>query len=258
MQNRYVCDVGDFGKFGLLRSLANGFSLGVVWYLTPDEGHNADGKHISYLEFSAANTSKFRECDPTLYQGLSDIVLGAQRAVQSVEERGVLPAGTIFHTEPLSFQGMQHIGARAREARLYRRQQWVNRALQSTRECDIVFLDPDNGFESKIERHTQLGPKFAYFDEVQSYLNRGQSVIVYHHLGRNGNVYQQVNRLLARLEQRLVNYQQLSALLYRRGTVRAFVVITAPGYDAVFPDRIRSFLDSPWSRHFEYLTTADA
>lgn len=33
MQDRYAGDIGDFGKFGLLKALlAEGFSLGVNWY----------------------------------------------------------------------------------------------------------------------------------------------------------------------------------------------------------------------------------
>lgn len=43
MQNRYVADIGDFVKFAILRGLAVGRSLGVVWWLFPDEYHNADG-----------------------------------------------------------------------------------------------------------------------------------------------------------------------------------------------------------------------
>lgn len=46
MQNRYVGDIGDFGKLGLLRQLhKTGLSIGVNWYLTPDETHNGDGWH---------------------------------------------------------------------------------------------------------------------------------------------------------------------------------------------------------------------
>jgi hypothetical protein len=63
MQDRYVGDVGDFGKYGLLRSLAADLSLGVVWYLGPEESHNADGKHIGYLNSTQKNLIKFRDCD---------------------------------------------------------------------------------------------------------------------------------------------------------------------------------------------------
>lgn len=73
MQNRYVGDIGDFGKYHLLKSLCSGnddkgdLSLGVVWYLVPDENHNEDGKHIRYLEQSASNLARFRKGDPLLF-----------------------------------------------------------------------------------------------------------------------------------------------------------------------------------------------
>ena len=50
MQNRYVVDIGDDVKLAILRELAHGRSLGVVWWLFPDEHHNADGGHREYLE----------------------------------------------------------------------------------------------------------------------------------------------------------------------------------------------------------------
>lgn len=51
MQNRYTGDIGDFGKLGLLRVLQeSGLTIGVNWYLVPDENHNSDGRHVQYLE----------------------------------------------------------------------------------------------------------------------------------------------------------------------------------------------------------------
>jgi hypothetical protein len=55
VQDRYASDLGDYLKFGLLRRLAppGGLAsprLGVVWYRSADETHNADGKHITYLD----------------------------------------------------------------------------------------------------------------------------------------------------------------------------------------------------------------
>lgn len=50
MQNRYTGDIGDFSKLGLLRTLHSaGLSIGLNWYLTPDETHNSDGRHVGYL-----------------------------------------------------------------------------------------------------------------------------------------------------------------------------------------------------------------
>jgi len=67
MQNRYVGDIGDFGKYHLLKILSQGngldnggnLVLGVVWYLVPNENHNGDGKHIRYLQKSGSNSIRF-------------------------------------------------------------------------------------------------------------------------------------------------------------------------------------------------------
>ena len=58
MQDRYTGDVGDFGKYGLLRWLcgqdAAPLRLGVVWYRADSSIINADppndGKHVEYLQ----------------------------------------------------------------------------------------------------------------------------------------------------------------------------------------------------------------
>ena len=60
MQDRYAGDVGDFVKLGLLRALSPERRLGVAWYRFPDEDHNGDGRHISYLEQS----DRFGALDP--------------------------------------------------------------------------------------------------------------------------------------------------------------------------------------------------
>lgn len=61
MQHRYAADIGDFGKFHLLRFLFNhtGYKLKQIWYLYPNESHNNDGLHINY--FVKNNLQKFQE-----------------------------------------------------------------------------------------------------------------------------------------------------------------------------------------------------
>lgn len=115
MQNRYVGDIGDFGKYHLLKSLCmgdnneHGLSLGVVWYLVPDENHNDDGKHIRYLEQTNSNLTRFRKGDPALYDSLSKIIKAGRRNVSLIRESKVLPENTVFYEEPLSFEGMPNI-----------------------------------------------------------------------------------------------------------------------------------------------------
>jgi len=257
MQNCYVGDVGDFGKYGLLRALClrssdgnRSLSLGVVWYLVPDEGHNADGKHTSYLKPTAVNVTQYKGCDPALYAGLAEIVRREARHVASIRESGILPAETVLFEEPLTFDGMPRIGRAAREARLKHRSGWLQRALEATEACDVVFVDPDNGLEVKTQRDTRRGPKHVFFDELVPYLRRGQSLVVYHHMARNCSALEQIRERLAQITDRLRGCGAPFALRYHRGTSRAFFVVPTDAHRAILLERAGRFLSGPWSRHF--------
>src|SRR4030043_2221212 len=101
MQDRYVADIGDFGKYGLLKFLAEKtrLKLGVNWYLVDPEELNEqsrnDGKKTEYLY--ANPNDKYTSCDKELYYQLKSIVDENKRSVKEVERRNILPAGTIFY-----------------------------------------------------------------------------------------------------------------------------------------------------------------
>ena len=260
MQNRYVGDLGDFGKFGLLRALcASGegenrgpLSLGVVWYLVPDEGHNSDGKFIQFLEPSAQNQQHFRFCDPALYDALREIVTSGARNVTSVRNGGVLPLETLYYDIPLSFDPIHGPRAQVRNLRTEFRRRWLQDALHSTNGCDLVFLDPDNGLEVQVGTHQPHGPKYAFFDELVPFSEREQSLVVYHHIGRRGSAVDQIRSRLAQIEERLERTS--FALLYHRGSARTFFLIPSQRHADVLASKVDEFLDSPWRRHFELIT----
>jgi hypothetical protein len=254
MQDRYVGDVGDFGKYGLLRSLAPALSLGVVWYLTPDEDHNDDGNDISYLNPTPLNLVMYRECNPDLYDALGRIVRGAERFVTSVSEECVLPEGTVFYGDNLTYEGMPANTPATIAARLAHRRVWVDQALDTTQDCDIVFLDPDNGMQvPSTKSHEKKGPKFVYFEEVQPYLDRGQSVIVYQHRDHT-TLPEQMRRVCAGLRAHVRNRGQIIALHYYPGSGRTFIVIPAADHETHLTKRISRFMHSQWSRHVSDVT----
>jgi hypothetical protein len=85
VQDRYAGDLGDYLKFGLLRWLAPPGSplfprLGVVWYRTADEAHNADGMHVAYLHPGHRSSALLRRLDPDLYERLATVVASGQRS----------------------------------------------------------------------------------------------------------------------------------------------------------------------------------
>ena len=78
MQDQYTGDIGDFGKYGLLRSLTspetgNPLRLGVVWYLTQGENHSPDGQQTGYLHLEERRRERFTACDEELYLALREL-----------------------------------------------------------------------------------------------------------------------------------------------------------------------------------------
>lgn len=254
IQNRYVGDVGDFGKYGFLKVLCNDtLKLGVVWYLVPNES-NSDGKFINYLEPSKKNIKRFKRCDPKLYETLKEIVNTDSRSVQRVRMSDVLPYETVFYEEPLSFVGFSSSGVKAQQIRLEHRRKWLQEALNSTVNCNVVFLDPDNGLEvNSVNRKQNKGPKYVYLDELTPFLQKGQSLIIYHHLCRNGFAEEQVNFRLCQIRDYVHESPKPWAVLYRRGTLRAFILIPTPEHQENLYEKTKSFLKTSWSQHFELI-----
>ncbi len=132
--------MGDFIKLGLLRHLAAssdtggaGLTIGLNWYLEPDEAHNADGKHIAYLQPSNHHHATLAACDPGLIRCLARLV-ESERSVRALETCGALPGGSPTHSEMLD----PTWSSASRRA-------WHRRALDALRSADVVFADPDNG-----------------------------------------------------------------------------------------------------------------
>lgn len=263
MQDRYVGDVGDFGKFGLLRAMCQScggdadprLRLGVVWYLVPlvpDEGHNADGKHIGYLRPTPENRERFRVCNAALYEALASIVDSDARRVARIRDGDVLPADTIFYEEPIGFADMPSIGQASRQARLDHRNAWVKGAHEKVTACDLVFVDPDNGLETGVQRHHKSGPKYAFFDELQFYVQNGQSLVIYQHLAHTCGGDEQVQKRLSQISEHLKPSERPFALRYRRGAPRVFLVVPHERHAELLRKRAESFTraGSPWSRHF--------
>lgn len=253
MQDRYTGDVGDYGKYGLLRRLRGSgnetLKLGVIWYRTDDSIVAADpandGKHTSYLQ--AEKAIAYRNCDPELYDRLREIVERNDRRVSAIESAGLLGSDTVFFGVPVPGP---RPGATA-QGKVLPRTQWAQASLGATESCDLVFLDPDNGLETKSVPITRAkAPKYVYLDEVDQLYRRGQSVVIYHHLGRNGSHRQQVARWRERLAERF-SPDDIFALTFRRGTARAYFVLATSTHAGVLAERLVNLVDSAWADHFE-------
>ncbi|WP_130752618.1 hypothetical protein [Sphingobium xenophagum] len=214
MQNRYAADIGDFVKLSMLRHLAPGFKLGVLWWLYPDEDHNADGKHVAYLD----RPQLWRMKDPTLYDKLNLIVKSESRSVESLQGANLFEE-VVYHSVKLPTAGD---AAGRRVARL----EWFKEAVSAVEGCNLLFLDPDNGLETKNYRSgSAKSGKSVALSELKVLQRPNRTIVVYHHHTRmaGGNIVE-----LAYWGDRLADLGfRVDALRAGVGTARAFFLLDA-------------------------------
>jgi hypothetical protein len=230
MQDKYVADVGDFGKYGLLSALCDGrpqLRLGVVWCFVRD-------RMLEYLE----KPQDFRPCNLALFDKLKAIVDKCQRTIRAVQKGDILPSGTEFFCDPLP-------GSRGRR-------QWLEKAREKMKGCDVVFFDPDNGLSARPTGAP--GPRHIGIGEIREFLDGGdgrQSLIVYHQLGRQGIHPDQITRRASELAKGLRRPRGVFALHYNRGTARAFFVLPADEHAQTLRQRAGAMVKGPWGAHFK-------
>ena len=171
MQDRYAGDIGDFGKFGLLSALEKtGFSIGINWYkaLPPSSEYKKDGSFKS-ADGRHRIKEEYYPCDEVLAKKLFAISKSDSRSIDALENAMLLKNPTYFHdTVPVDC-----------------REQWHRKALDTLTDCNLVFLDPDNGLLVKsIKESSPKSVKYVFDRELSEYIKRGQSVVLYNHRPR--------------------------------------------------------------------------
>ena len=243
MQDCYVGDIGDFGKYGLLRWLCGMFddddplSLGVLWYHF--ECCNGGGD-IDYLE--PPKNKSFECCDHELLSILCSIVKNDERTINVVEESKVLPLGTKFFSDKMVFANRK-----GREAQTRARTKWFEAGMRAVDDVDVVFIDPNTGIKDQVSGKS-LSENHAYYDELKSLWDRGQSLIVYQHATRGD-----VKKLAKHCQKEFKKKGALApiTLWWHRGTARLYFILPAPTHEKRLEARISALLESDWGKHFE-------
>ena len=263
MQDRYAGDVGDFGKFGLLRHLCGVTAQdkhgrlekpGVIWYKTiPGTRENAQnhGKFIRFLDESDENNRRFKACDGDLYEALRHVVepvrsidaLQRVLAGQCPDFRAGVPLlpGAAYWSKD---ENVRH----GKKKSTCPRADWFQSAFEATAGCDLVFLDPDNGIECANLRPTQgKSRKYVFRCEVGKLISRGQSVVVYHHTGFKVPAEKQVRQHLRILADKIKPSDRPFGVLFHRGVCRAFLILPVQKHYAALLERTNALVQK-WGR----------
>lgn len=201
MKNQYFGDVGDYGKYAMLRYLAKDeIRIAVNWYLTEDDGSN-DGKFTSYLE-----KEDMRRYDPELFDVLKEMVANGKRNLSSFSERAVIDNAK-YYEALLTDERKQRI-------------LWHNEALEACKDAELVFLDPDNGAtESKTGKNSS---KFCFPEEIADYYNAGCNVVYYCQKARR--TYEQWEEAKGLMQKYLPDCKTF-VITYHKGTQRSYIFV---------------------------------
>ena len=241
MQDKYVADVGDFGKFQLFRYLFNhkespmyGKALAQIWYMHEGEGEeNNDGRHIDYFE-------RVRGSDVYLEDSLLSLIMRDKREVTELESLKLLQNATFFYEKIPST--------------LEERYLWLNTALIFSNRVQVVAVAPDNGMALKCNRAEQCfdfltlenhyaqkvySHKYIFAEEVSHFyrLPHLEVCIVYQHLNRCFAHNGQIESLLSDLRK---EYFHVIAIKHKPYSPRAFFFLCK---SEVIKERISVRLD---------------
>ena len=234
MKNQYFGDIGDYGKYGLLRFLAQrGIRIAVNWYLTSDD-ESHDGSIRGYL--SKENN---RIYDPELFDVLKRMCSSDEKDVCRFAQHGMIPSTTYFEEvlDPVLLPSLT-----VSEKRIVR-VRWHQKALAVCNGSELVFLDPDNGLRAGIPTARKDAIKFVYSSEAADYYERGQNIVYYCHKGRRTDIQWDKAK-------HIMKDQCPSAVLigitYHRGTQRSYIFVIHPEYEIMYHDLIKDFLGTAW------------
>ena len=237
MKNQYVCDIGDYGKYGLLRFLAgHGIKIGVNWYLTKND-ESADGKFTDYLM-----RPEERIYDPELFDVLQEVAGRPDKTVNMIEQAGIIP-GACFFGEYLKSSSLE-VHAREMVRRL-----WFNNSTLLLKDADLIFADPDNGISYRKTAKTKDSEKFILPKEVVDYYESGRNVVFYCHKGRR----KQEDWEQAKVQIRdYIRDAQILAVTFHRGTQRSYIFVLHPDCYLEYERILTAFLDSVWGEVFTW------
>jgi hypothetical protein len=177
MKDNYVGDIGDYAKLILLRNLSQikGIKLGINWYFNKAEEQNTDGLHIDYLCFDKKNVEDF---DPNLYDQLRKIVENDYRYRKgrpNGEKRRISDLTNILGKD-IKADFKEEVPSSKKS-----RPNWIDTSLIELKECNLIFLDPDN---SIAYNDANGNKKHVLRKEIEHYWKHGKSLVIYDHRDR--------------------------------------------------------------------------
>ncbi len=224
MQERYLGDSHDFVKYALLRNLHSSLKLrlGINWYLTEktiDHSSNNDGEKRHHLKGGG-----WQRWDTILFDNIKIFEDKKHRILKNVSSHQILPPDTLYFEEIVPTSD---------------RTFWHTRAMKALSDSDIIFLDPDNGFEVKSASAKKL-PKYSLYNESIAYHRQGK-IVVSIQFARQCSPERKARDIRTNLYKQADYAAQLPVLRGRVAPNILFFFLTPPNYASALTQTLADF-----------------
>ena len=232
LKDQYVGDVGDYGKYGLLRYLSQkGIKIGVNWYLTRNDDIVVNGNIRGYLDNE--DESKY---DRDVFFLLKYL---PERSIGQIESSNIIP-NALFYSELLTIDDLP------KAKRWGMRKAWHNQAMRVLADAELIFADPDVGSTDDETALEKGGEKYVALGELQQYYESGKDVVYYCQRARR--TPEQWREKMLELTTMCPNIR-IIALTYRRGTQRSYIFGIHPERFSFYDTLLDDFLKTSWGTY---------
>ena len=128
------------------------------------------------------------------------------------------------------------------------RHKWHCIALRQTEGSDVVFLDPDNGLETRnMNRSGNATEKHVKWSELKDYYARGQNVILYQHRPQMTTKIQCIENVME-FQREYLQADCVMLLEFPKYTNRFYFMFLHEKYKSIF-QKICTSMASKWSKN---------
>ena len=231
MQDRWVGDIGDYGKYALLRALCGTpefpnpeIQLGVVWYYTENTGSPAATTR-DYLTGHGTLT-RMSSLDQHLYDNLQFFINEENWRVELVKERNILPVEREnYFSCPVGTYG-NRVG-------------WCKKAIKGMHNVNLLFLDPNTGTHIRRQsRQAYQESDWARSEDLTAFADtrdKDRSLIVFQQTSKAKFPNDDLRRILA-----LKNRLGRRVWTFHWGT-RHFLIIPAERHREILWENLETF-----------------
>jgi predicted TIM-barrel fold metal-dependent hydrolase len=99
--------------------------------------------------------------------------------------------------------------------------------------------------------YAQKAGKYVFWNELSPFWDRGQSLIIYHHLNRTASVARQTEILQEKFAVKFADAGLVRYFLFRRGSCRHFWLIAQKEHALHCQSVIDQITQSEWREYFE-------